>query len=111
MRKIFTFTEPNMTEAQEGFKEVMVQKEDVGRLVGHLEVRRNGSRWTLRKCKDQLIQPILEVITSSIEEGRVPQEWKRANIVPIYKNGKKIDPLNCTPVTNKSCQQNLRDIN
>ena len=61
-KSVFTeeeaFTEPNMTEAQEGFKEVMVQKEDVGRLVGRLEVRRNGIRWTLRKCKGQLIQPI-----------------------------------------------------
>ena len=45
------------------------------------------SGWTLRECKDQLIQPIWEVITSSIEEGRVPQEWKKANIVAIYKGG------------------------
>ena len=36
------------------------------------------------------------MINSSIEEGRVPQEWKRANIVPIYKGGKKTDPLNYT---------------
>ena len=31
------------------------------------------SVWTLRECKDQLIQPILEVITSSVKEGRMPQ--------------------------------------
>ena len=77
MRKIFTFTEPNMTEAQEGFKEVMVQKEDVGRLMGSLDVRKaigpdGVSGWTLRECKNQLIQPIWEVITSSLEEERVP---------------------------------------
>ena len=55
--------------------------------------------WTLRECEDQLIQPIWEVIISSIEEGRVPQEWKRANIVPIYKGRKKSDPLNYRSVS------------
>ena len=57
----------------------MVHKQDVGRLIGSLDERKamgpdGVSGWTLRKCKDQLIQPIWEVITSSIEEGRVPQE-------------------------------------
>ena len=35
-----TFSEPSMIEAQEGFKEVVVQKQDVGRLMGSLDVRR-----------------------------------------------------------------------
>ena len=90
-KSVFTeegaFIEPNMIEAQEGFKEVVVQKQDVGRLLGNLDVRKAmgpDGGWTLKECKDQLIQPIWEVITSSIEEGRVPQEWKRANLVPIY---------------------------
>ena len=68
----------------------MVQKQDVGRLMGSLDVRKaigpdGVSGWTLRECKDQLIQPLWEVVKRSIEEGRVPQEWKRAYIVPIYK--------------------------
>ena len=51
------FTEPNITEAQEGFKEVVVQKKDVGRLIESLDVRKamgpdGVSDWTLRKCKD-----------------------------------------------------------
>ena len=53
------------------------------------------SGWTLKECKDQLMQqPIGELLTTSIEEGRVPQEWKRANIILIYKGRKKTDPLN-----------------
>ena len=39
----------------------------------------------------------------------MPQEWKRANIVPIYKGGKKSDPLNyksvsLTSVVSKICE-------
>ena len=111
------FTEPNMIEAHEGFKEVMVQKQDVGRLLENLDVRKamgpdGVSGWTLKECKEQLVQPVWEVITSSVKEGRVPKEWKRANIVPIYKGGKKTDPLNyrLVPLTS-FCLQNLRDIN
>ena len=66
-KSVFTeekaFTEPNMTEAQEGFKEVVVQKQDVGTLIGSLDLRKaigpdGVSGWTLRECKDQLTQPI-----------------------------------------------------
>ena len=56
----------------------MVQKQDVGRLLGNLDVRKamgpdGVSGLTLKECKEQLIQPICEVITTSIEEGRVPR--------------------------------------
>ena len=96
-KSVFTvegaFIEPNMTEIQEGFKEVVVQQQDAGRLLGNLDVRKpmgpdGVSGWTLKECKEQLIQPIWEVITTSIEEGRVPQEWKRADRVPFFKGGK-----------------------
>ena len=111
-KSVFTveeqFIEPNTTE------EVVVQKQDVGRLLENLDVRKamepdGVSDWTLKECKEQLVQPIWEVITSSIKEGRVPKEWKRANIVPIYKGGKKTDPLNYRPVSltsvvNKICE-------
>ena len=61
------------------------------------------------ECKEQLIQPIWEVITCSIEEGRVPKEWKRANIVSLYKGRKKTDPINyralsLTIVVSKICK-------
>ncbi len=51
------------------------------------------------ECKEELLDPILDIIKSSIESGQVPREWKRANIVPIYKNGCKTEPLNYTPVS------------
>ena len=49
------------------------------------------------------------MITSSIE-GRVPQEWKRANIVPIYKGGKKTDSLNYRPASLISVVSKISEI-
>ena len=53
-----TFIEPNTTEAEGGLKEVVVQKQDVGRLLENLDVRKamgpdGVSGWTLKECKEQ----------------------------------------------------------
>ena len=63
-----------MAETHEGFQDVVVQKQNVGRLLASFDIRkamgRNGvSGWTLRECKDQLIQSIWEG-TTGMEEGQ-----------------------------------------
>ena len=42
---------------------------------------------------------IHSVIMSSLREGIVPMDWKRADIVPIFKGGNNEDPLNYRPVS------------
>ena len=44
-------------------------------------------------------EPTWEIINSSLREGKVPKEWKRANIVPLHKGGNKMEPLNYRPVS------------
>lgn len=51
------------------------------------------SGWTLKECREQLVDRIWDVVSSSQKEGRVLRERKRANIVPICKGGKKTEPL------------------
>ena len=55
--------------------------------------------WVLNECREGLEEPLWEIINSSLKEGKVPREWKRANIVPIYKGGNKMEPLNYRPVS------------
>jgi len=33
------------------------------------------------------------------QNGEVPSDWKRGNVIPIFKNGKKQDPWNYRPVS------------
>ena len=56
------------------------------------------SNLTLRECSQQLADKIHIVIMSSLAEGKAPIDWKRADIVPIFKRGNKKDPLNYRPV-------------
>ncbi len=41
-----------------------------------------------------------------MESVRVPQQWKRADVIPIYKSRNKEEPLNYRPVslTNVVCK-------
>ena len=57
------------------------------------------SNWILRECRDQLADKLHAALERSLEEGKVPNDWKRAIIVPIYKGGNKEDPLNYRPVS------------
>jgi hypothetical protein len=49
----------------------------------------------------------LEIIfTKSINEGKVPEDWKIANVTPIFKKGNRQDPGNYRPIslTSLSCK-------
>ena len=98
------FEEPNIEVQQQGISNIVVQKQKINNLLEKLDVRKamgpdGVSAWTLRECREQLVEPIWYVINSSLKEGRVPKQWKRANIVPIYKGGKKTEPQNYRPVS------------
>jgi len=46
------------------------------------------------------ISPVLTVLfRKSLSEGVVPADWRKANITPIFKKGKKADPSNYRPVS------------
>ena len=112
------FTEPRREETQGGLQEmeeIQVEKGEISKLMERIDVRKamgpdGVSGWILRECREQLVEPIWEIITSSLKEGRVPKEWKRASIVPIYKGGKRTEPLNYRPVSLTSVVGKLCEI-
>ena len=46
-----------------------------------------------------MAESIHDIAESSIKTGKVPKEWKRADIMFIYKNGNKEEPFNYRPVS------------
>ena len=57
------------------------------------------SPWVLKECAEELSLPIFMIFTNSLEQGKLPDIWKSANITPIYKKGNKSNPLNYRPVS------------
>lgn len=55
--------------------------------------------WILKECREEMEEPIWDTINSFLKKGKVLQNWKRANMVPIYKEGNKMEPLYYRPVS------------
>ena len=52
------------------------------------------------KTLSSTIAPILcTLFRRSYETGEVPEDWRHANVVPIYKKGDKTDPGNYPPIS------------
>ena len=63
-------------------------------------IRPDGvSGYILKKCRQEMAEPIHNINECSVKTGKVLKEWKRADIIPIQKNGNKEEPLNYRPVS------------
>ena len=53
----------------------------------------------LKECSSE-IAPILALIyNETIAQGTVPDDWRQANVAPIFKKGEKYDAANYRPVS------------
>ena len=54
----------------------------------------------LKECASTLARPLKMLFDLTMKTGTIPDDWKRAEIRPIYKKkGKKTDPSNYRPVS------------
>ena len=68
---------------------------DVSKLVGLDDLH----PWVLRELAGVIVEPLARLFKDSWCSGQVPEDWKRASVVPIFKKGRKEEPGNYRPVS------------
>jgi len=48
---------------------------------------------------DVIAEPLSVIFERSWRTGEVPEDWRKANVTPAFKKGKKEDPVNYRPVS------------
>jgi len=53
----------------------------------------------LRECTEAVAKPLAMIYQKSFDEGVVPENWKEANVSPIFKKLRRADASNYRPVS------------
>ena len=53
----------------------------------------------IKICSESLLKPLINIFSYSLSLGKFPSDWKKANVVPVYKKGDKSVIKNYRPVS------------
>ncbi|GAB0207239.1 mitochondrial enolase superfamily member 1 [Grus japonensis] len=75
-------------------------REHLGKLDIHKSMGPNGMHpQVLRELADVIARPLSIIFERSWRTGEVPEDWRKANVTPIFKKGRKEGPGNYRPVS------------
>ena len=90
-------------ECRARLQEVDVSLEEISVLLSRLDVSSSmgpdGVHPRLLKSCPAIAQPLYLIFNNSLRSGRLPQDWKVSEVVPIFKKGTRCDPLNYRPIS------------
>ena len=83
---------------------IILSRREIKEELKNLDARKaNGpdeiSNWVLKECAEELSKGLQIIFQNSLDQGKLPEIWKKANIVPLYKKGNRQCPLNYRPVS------------
>ncbi|KFQ26928.1 RNA-directed DNA polymerase from mobile element jockey, partial [Mesitornis unicolor] len=55
--------------------------------------------WVLRELAYEVAKLLTMIFERSWQSGEIPDDWKKGNVMAIFKKGKKEDPGNYWPVS------------
>ena len=64
-----------------------------------LRYKRHLSARALKECSSEIAPILAYIYNESLAQGNVPDDWRQANVAPVFKKGEKYDPANYRPVS------------
>ena len=52
----------------------------------------------LKECSYEIAHILTLIYNGSLAQGSVPDDWRQANVAPVFKKGEKYDAANYRPV-------------
>ena len=88
------FKKATRTNEKKWDREIRISKEKIEEMMKELDERKaiepdRVSEYILKECRQEMAESIHDIIECSIKTWKVPKEWKRADIMPIYKKWKQ----------------------
>ena len=67
----------------------------------------------LKNCSNEIAEPLRIIFRSTLDQGKIPNDWKKANVTPIFKKGLRSEASNYRPVslTSQVCKVMEKIIN
>eukprot|EP00061_Rhincodon_typus_P008771 g31679.t1 len=80
-------------------EEVDVSKEDVLGILSKLKIDNSPGPdgiypRILWEARDEIAEPLVMIFSSSLSMGIVREDWKEANVIPLFKKGNRDNPGN-----------------
>ncbi|KFP23397.1 RNA-directed DNA polymerase from mobile element jockey, partial [Colius striatus] len=70
-------------------------KDLLAKLKAHKSMGPDGMHLrVLRELADVIAKPLSIIFEQSWRTGEVPEDWRKANVTPVFKKGRKDDPGN-----------------
>ena len=115
LNKYFSFTQeqsgelPIAESIDQGGEEELLQKiqvgvEEVKEQLGNLRVHKapgpdNMQPRVLMEVAEQVSEMLTDIFNRSLESGQVPEDWRVANVTPLFKKGSREELGNYRPVS------------
>ena len=95
---------PPEREFEEDLTDFEIQEKEVKKILESLHPGKapgpDGiNPFILSKAAASLTLPVTLLYRKSLQEGNIPEEWRKATVTPIFKKGSRAEPCNYRPVS------------